>query len=177
MTTEALKSTQVTSLDAVPVTNGGVTAGAGSFAEAIINTATISPTTGMTTGSTYQLMRMASNLQLKSIILYLDASVTTFAGDLTLYYSTSTGDGTAVSKQGTLVTAHVFQTALDLHAITTPTEYLMGGNIKGASLNQPLWQMAALTSDPGGFFDLTLVTTSTTSGSPVLNCQVTAVQP
>lgn len=167
MTTEALKTTAITNMDATPGVRLSAGSGAGDLTFTVMSS--IVATTGMASGSTYRLARLPSNAMLQSLKLWLDASVTTFAGDITLYYSDLALD--FPNGDTGLVTAHVFQTALDLHAVTTPTEYLLGGNIKGASLNLPLWSMAALTKDAsGGMFDITMVLTSTTSGSPVLNC-------
>lgn len=164
MTTEALKVTAITNLDATPPVR---TTNYGQTAQLIF--ATITATTGKTAGSTYQMVRLPSNAILHSLRMWLDSGVTTFDGDITLYYSDTWADGTDANASGGAVAAHVFKTAVDLHAITTPTEYFLGGNLVGSKLGQPLWQQAGLTADPGGFFDIVLLTTSTTSGAPVLN--------
>jgi len=170
MTTEAVKSTALTNLDATPVVPN--LAGLGAFGRLVSVFGSCAVADAKTTGSTYQLVRMSSAARLVSIKLWLDSAVTTMAGDVTLYYSSSTVDGTDPTKQGTLVTAHIFKTALDLHAIVAPTEYYLGGTITGASLGKRLWELAGLSSDPGGKMDLTLVTTGTQSGAAVLNAVV-----
>jgi hypothetical protein len=167
MASENLKTTAITNLDATPpvrTTNYGqrLQAGYGS----------LTATTGTTTGSVYQMYRLPSNAILYSILMWLDATVTTFTGDVTLYYSDTWADGTDADAGTGLVAAHIFQTAYAFASETSPQELFLGGNVKGASLGQPLWQIAGLASDPGGFFDLVIVTTTTTSGAPVINCQV-----
>ncbi len=159
MTTEALKATAVTNLSATPpvrTTNYGM--------PTQVMYGSLTATTGKTAGSVYSLIRLPSKAVLHSLKLWLDSGVTTLDGDITLYY----GGG---PLDGTLVTAHVFATAIDLHAITSATEYLLGNNIKGTNLGKRLWEMAALASDPGGMFDIVVVSTSTNSGAPVINCQ------
>jgi hypothetical protein len=168
MATEALKVTSITNLDAMPPVR---TTHLGQDVQRFETT--ITATTAMSSGSTYKLLRLPSNAILHNLAVWLDATVTTFTGDITLYYSDTWADGTDANAGLGLVTAHVFQTAYAFGAQVTPAEVLLGGNIKGASLGEPLWQMAALTADPGGFFDVTIVTTTTTSGAPVINCQAT----
>lgn len=163
MATEALKSTAITNLDATPPVR---TTDLGMRVQHAF--ATVTGTTGVTSGSTYQLFRLPSNAKLESLELWLDAAVTTFAGDVTLYYSDNALDG-SVSKAGTgQVAAHVYSTALDLHATTAPKEVYRGGNITAAGLGKELWQDAGLSADPKVFFDVVIVTTSTTSGAPVV---------
>lgn len=174
MTTEALKTTAITNLDATPPVR---TTNYGARVESAFGT--VLATTGKTSGSTYQLMRLPSQAVLQSFSIWLDAAVTTFTGDITLYYSDTWADGTDGNAGAGLVTAHVFQTAVAMAALTTPTNMFMGGNIKGANVwtsaptpgtyGDPLWKLADLASDPGGFFDIVIVTTTTTSGAPQIN--------
>lgn len=166
MASENLKTTAITNLDATPPVR---TTNYGQRTQVLYGSLTV--TTGKTLGSVYQLVRVPSNAILHNLKLWLDGAVTTLDGDVTLYYSDIWSDGTDAKAGTGAVAAHVFQTALDLHAIVAATEYLLGGNIKGTNLGKPLWQMAGLTSDPGGMFDIVVLTTSTNSGAAVINCQ------
>lgn len=167
MATEALKTTQITNLDASPPVRATYYG-----QEVQVFYGSLTATTGMLTGSTYQMIRLPSHARLHSLKLWLDAGVTAFAGDVTLYYSDTWQDGTDANAGTGAVAAHVFQTALDLHAVTAATEYLLGGNVKGANLGKRLWEMAGLATDPGGFFDIVILLTGTTTGAPVVNAQV-----
>lgn len=172
MTTEALKSATITSLDATPPVRKSVGAGGAGDLEVISEVATA--TTGKTAGSTYQLVRLPSNCYLKHLFVWIDGSVTTFDGDVTLYYSTAAFDGTQVALSGTAVASHIFITAKDWHTAAAPLDLMAksnGGNLAASARMQPLWQAAGLSSDPGGFFDVTLVSTSTTSGAPIVSCE------
>ena len=176
MTIEALKTTAITNLDATPAVR---TTNYGARSEKAFGS--ILATTAYTVGSTYRLVRLPSNAVLQALSFWLDAAVTTFTGDVTLYYSDQSADGTDSSSG--LVTAHVIATAYAFAAVTTPTDVFLGGNIKGANVwtatptagtyGDPLWKLAALASDPGGFMDVTIVTTATTSGAPQINCAAT----
>ena len=166
MATEALKTTAITNMDASPPVR--TTHYGQKMATAY---GSLTATTAMTSGSTYQMVRIPSWAVLHSLLLWLDSGVTTFAGDVTLYYSDSSLDGSNANAGTGAVAAHVFQTALDLHAITTPTEYLLGGNVKGANLGKRLWEMAGISSDPKCYFDIVILTTSTNSGAPVVNAK------
>lgn len=167
MTTEALKTTSITNLDASPPVR---TTHFGQKTETF--EATITPTAGATHPSTYQMVRLPSYAVLHSLKLWLDSAATTFTADVTLYYSDTWADGSNSNSGTGAVAAHVFQTALDLHAIVAPTEYLLGGNIKGANLGKRLWEMAGLSTDPKCFFDIVLLTTADNSAATPVNIQV-----
>src|SRR5882672_114666 len=104
MATENLKSTQITALDANPVTNVQLDAGAGAGAYLIFKESSgITGTTAVTSGSTYQMVRVPSNARIKRIWACLDAAVTTFTADIGAYYSTSHIDGTKQSNVADVV--------------------------------------------------------------------------
>lgn len=168
MTTEALKSTQITNLDTVPPIANTPNTGGPCFLRT--TDGSVTATTGKTAGSTYQICRVLSSAILKHAYVTLDAGVTTFAGDMGFYYSDSTTDGTASANQGTKVNStsgsQLLGAAQDLHALSVPLDLIF--NMASANRDLPLWQACGLTKDPGGFFDFTMTTTSTTSGAPVL---------
>lgn len=167
MATEALKTTAITNMDASPpvrTTHYGQ--------KMAIAYGTLTTTTAMTSGSTYQLVRLPSWAVLHSIKLWLDATVTTLTGDVTAYYSDSVADGSDASANTGALAAHIFQTALALASVVSPTEYLLGGNVKGANIGKRVWEMAGLSSDPKCMVDIVLLTTATNSGAAVLNACV-----
>lgn len=166
MPAETIKSTQITNLDK---TNPPLRTSHGAmYVQKQIASVAVSGTA--TSPSTYQMCRIPSDAIITSIQGWLDAANTTFTADLTLYYSTAgVYDGTNFLNTGA-VAAHVFQTAKAMAAIVTATELFLGGNVTGAgNLGQPAWKVAGLTSDPGGYFDVTWVTTATNSGAAQLN--------
>lgn len=167
MATEALKTAAITNADASPpvrTTHYGQKLG--------VEYGSLTATTAKDNGSTYQMARLPSWATLHSLKIWLDAAATTFTGDVTLYYSDNALDGSNANANLGAVAAHVFQTALALAAVTSPTEYLLGGNVKGANLGKRLWEMAGLSSDPKCYFDIVILTTTTNSGGPVVNAQV-----
>lgn len=179
MAVEGLTATAVNNLNAVPPVRA--TAGVGGAGRFVRQFATLKPTTAEVSTSTYDFIRVPSSAILSSIRMWLDTAMTTFTGNLGLYYSSNWADGTDANAgvAGTSTTAMTgsistscFQAALALAAVTSPTEYLMGGAITSGLLGTPAWKMAGLTSDPGGFFDIVFGTTTTNSGSQPVNMVV-----
>lgn len=170
MATEALKSTAITNIDASPPVRA--TAGAGGMGILQSIHGVVAPTTAMTLGSTYRAVRVPSNCYLKHVLVDASGnSTSTFTGDITLYYSDEALDESGASAGNTgLVNSLSGTSSLFAHAEA------MGGYTNGvvtdvtnhndkayppSAKEQPLWQAAGLASDPGGFFDVTIVTTAT----------------
>lgn len=171
MATEALKSTPITNLDADPIVY--MTPGSGGAGVVRAKFASVTATTGVTSGSTYQMVRLKSKDIVLQIYAWLTASVTTFTCDLGAYYSTSTKDGTAVANQGDVIDADFWGSAIALASIVTMTEYTTEtATYTAAKRVQPLWQALGLSADPGGYIDIVLTNTATNSGAPVANMLV-----
>ena len=168
MGTSALKSTQITNLDATPVTPNtrGINAPGGvqlvdGYVTAVASDAA---------GSTYKMVRVPSNAVVKRLTL---ASEAQGAGkiNLSVYYSDSAVDGTQPSLQGIIVPTtgdQFFASDVDLTSAVTPTDVTNeSGNYTPDKRNKRLWDALGLTSDPGGFFDIVAVvhTTAITTGT------------
>jgi hypothetical protein len=168
MTSEVVASANITNLNSVPPVASTPSQGGPVALQAVDGNVTA--TTGKTSGSVYQLLRLPSNALLKEAKLKLDGGVTTFAGDIGFYYSNSTTDGTTVAHQGTGVNgttgSQLFGAAVDLHAQTTMLDLMAA--IPAADFDLPLWKVCGLTSDPHTPFDLCITNTSTNSGAPVV---------
>lgn len=171
MPTEALKSTPITNADASPpvFSNPGM----GARARVMEADGWLTATTAMDTGSTYRLARVPSNAIVKHVLAHLDAAVVTFTGDIGLYYAQAL-DGTA----GAVIDADFFASAVALAAIVTPTDYTReSGVYTGVKSQKELWDAAGLTSDPGGYFDVVITLTATSSGGAVPFLEVEYVMP
>lgn len=175
MTTEALKSTPITNLDASPPVR--TTTGFGAAGVLIHVDGTLTVTTGKTLGSTYAMVRLPSTARVKRVEACLDAAVTTFDADIGVYYPTG-GPVPSGTANGTVILAALFASAVDLHAIIVPTGYLdESTTYTAAKRQQPLWQAAGLTSDPGCMLDIVLTSTSTNSGAAIPYLAVEYVNP
>lgn len=173
MPSEALKTTVITNLDATPPTRATVGTGAAGMLRSVDGTLTV--TTGKTSGSVYRMVRVPSNAKVKHVYACVDAAVTTLDVDIGLYYSTD--PTTQRALQGLVIDADHFASAVDLHAIIVPTDYVFEATTNVAAKRmQPLWQAAGLSVDPGGFFDVVFVSTSTNSGAAVLAMEVQYVE-
>jgi hypothetical protein len=177
--TSALKSASITTRDgatANPPANTQVTDGAGApgYLKSISDyVATVS---GDTTTSTYKFVRVPSDAIIKKVLFSAQA----MSGgkiDLSVYYSDSTQDGTAPANQGLIVPstgAAFFSGDIDCSSAVAQTDKTFANAASAGAYNQtlvnlPLWDALGLTSNPGGFFDIVGVCTTTaiTTGAPM----------
>ena len=168
MTTEALKSTAITNSDANPVVlNTAGEGGAGSL-QSVSGYVTVSASMAAT--STYRLVRLPVTARLKHLFFESEAQG---AGkfNLSLYYSDSATDGTAVANQGLIVPTtgdQLFASDIDCaSAVKSLDEINESGNYTLAMRNKELWDAAGLATNPGGYFDIVAVvhTTDVTTGT------------
>ena len=168
MTTEALKATAITNLDASPIVTNTAGHGAPSSIKEVDGYVTVSAS--MAAGSTYRLVRLPSKAILKHLFFESEAQG---AGkfNLSLYYSDSTTDGTAAANQGVIVPTtgdQLFASDIDCaSAVVSADKINESGNFGWDKRQKQLWDAAGLTTDPGGFFDIVAVvhTTDVTTGT------------
>lgn len=168
MTTEALKSTAITNLDASPIVANTAGYGAPGVVHQVDGYVTVSAS--MAAGSTYRLVRLPTKAIVKHLFFESEAQG---AGkfNLSAYYSDSTTDGTSTTNQGVIVptTGDQFW-ASDIDcasAVKSLDEINESGNYTWAKRQKQLWDALGLTSDPGGFIDVVAVvhTTDVTTGT------------
>ena len=155
MAVDHVKSTPVTNLDATPVVIN--TAGEGGPAPLkSISSGSVLGVASSSIDATYQFVRVPSNAKLKNVF-FRSAAQAAGTMDIGVYYATDGLGGrptsllVAAAISRTLIAAAVALTSasgqVDLLATATSTFTV-------AMQNQPLWQAAGLTSDPGGNFDI-----------------------
>lgn len=167
MTTEALKSTSITNLDATPVVPNTAGKGGPGYIKAVTGYVTVSAS--MAAGSTYRLVRVPSTAVIKHIQFESQAQG---AGkfQLGVYYSDSTTDGTPQTvTPSTAISVKLFADDIDCASAVLPGDktFYTGGGYTPDKRVQPLWQAAGLSADPGGFLDIvaTVHTTDVTTGT------------
>ena len=168
--TSHLKSTALTNLDATPVVVSTMGEGAPGFMKTV--DAAIATISADAAGSTYQFVRVPSTAKIKSVT-FESAAMSGGKISLSVYYSDSTVDGTAVANQGLIVTATpggvgFFAVDIDCSSAVAITNETNQAGVYTANLRQePLWQALGLASDPGGYFDIVGVchTTAVTTGA------------
>jgi len=177
-----LKSAAITSLDAnPPVRQTAGSEGGLSVLYDIVGQA--GPTTdAATTGGILRMVRVPSNAIIRAIYVAQTAATTTASFDCGLYFSDSTLDGTIVSNQGLVSDADCFATAVDTHLLNVAWSDITfeAGTYKASDAVKPIWQLSslvdggsvAMTTDPGGFFDIVLVNKATISGAATLLLRV-----
>jgi hypothetical protein len=163
-----LKSPVINQLDTVPTIFETTGSGGPGFVRAINSYLTTD--SGDSSTSTYKFVRLPTTAVVKHVLIE-GAAETAGTYNAGVYYSDApvngVFDGTPPSVAGTVVNATLFASAYSLAAATAePTDIVnQAGNYPATNRNQPLWQAAGLASDPGGFFDLTLVdVTGVTTG-------------
>lgn len=157
-----LKSASITNDDAVPSVLNTAGQGAAAPMQTIDDYKTVPAALSIT--SRIRLVRLPTACKVKSVVFESEAQG---AGkfDLGLYYA----------PDGAVVDADFFASAIDTASLVLPTEVV--NESAQYSLNErvlPLWQAAGLSSDPGGFFDVTatVVTTDVTTGTGRLGVRV-----
>ena len=176
-----LLSPSITSLNASPRVRSTAGSGGAGVLRTINDTAA-AMTTGGTSGGILRMCRIPSNCYVKEVFWFAATTVTTVDCDVGLYYS-NTADGTTaanVAAADTAIDADFFASAVDMKTTSTlgwtPCTFEATA-YTGAKTNQPIWQAAGLTEDPGGFLDVCFTNTSTTDGAPVLSCRVDYTMP
>lgn len=149
MGTSLLASTAVSGLDATP--RVAPTAGEGGHGYLQEVDGYVTSVAADDTNSTYRIVRVPSTAKVKGI--WLDSVDVGASGaiDIGVAYATNhrTGAGAVISQQ-------LFASAVDVNtaALVRVDVTNESGNYTIDKRNQPLWQAAGLTSDPGGHFDI-----------------------
>jgi len=182
MAGEQIKSTAITNLDAAPPVRATAGGPGGQYSPVMVD-ARVAVATAMDNTSTYKFFRIPSTALVKKLEIWVDVANTTLAFDVGVVYSDQPLDEVGISsgKTGTPMTDNdLFAAAYDAHAIVTPTEItFQSAEFTGADSDKPIWSVtdSTLTTDPGGFFDITAFSTSTSSGAAVVNMRLTYAMP
>lgn len=176
-----LLSPAITSLNATPAVRKSAGFGAPGTLITVVGTSA-ALTTAFTAGGIIRLVRVPSNAMIQEVSWGVAAATTTFDADVGVYYSNAY-DGTTptnVAAADTAIDADFFASAVDMHSVSTTgwTHCTFeGAHFLPAMCIRTLWDAVGLTSDPGGFLDICLTNTSTTSGAPVPSLRVDYIMP
>lgn len=171
--TEALKSASITNLDASPIVANSSGVGAAIITRKTADKVTVTAAGIQASGSTYKMVRVPTNIQLKHVNFFADSALDTGGAsaaltfDVGVFYSDSTTDGTPAANQGTAVSDNCIADAYVIKGITSAYA-VEAGKWTSANRQLPLWQAAGLSSDPGGNFDIVVtVETGANTGAAV----------
>lgn len=173
MATDTLKTPSITNLDSPSPIQAGM--GGGGYMITVNDH--IASTSAATAGSTYRMCRIPTNAKVKRVLLSAASSGTVGAYDVDIAHSDSTTDGTPAALQGNIVGIpstdnKLFGAALSATTALKNSDITFSGTFTTAHQNLELWNVlvglgtTAFSSDPGGFFDILLKTTTagTTGG-------------
>lgn len=174
MAVENIKSTPVTNLDSSPVVYNTQGEGAKFDLEHIDSFATAAAAASI--NSTYRFVRVPTTIKVKELIFESEAQGAG-AIDIGVYYSSSTNDSPgALALAGVVVPGQqaLFASAVAITAAVTPTNVVNeSGSYTLDKRSLPLWQVAGLAADPGGFFDIVgTLTTAVTTGTGRMGVRV-----
>ena len=164
MPQENLTSSVIANLNATPVTRMAM--GEGGTGDLVVRTASLQPTNGLLSTSTYRFTRLRNDEILGHIYVKADTTSATLTGNWGFYYSNSTTDGTQPQNQGNVINSTFVVSNLVMTSMTTFTDLTQ--YITAANLQKPLWSALGLTATTGGYFDLVMVNTTTNVTTSVL---------
>jgi|SRR6185312_15739576 len=167
------KSTQISNADATPlVRSDGFLAG-GELSSAIGSCTTGSSADAV--GSTYRLCRIPSKARVHAIAFQNTALAGSAAVNVGVYWPTvvPAGSGLTPSNAGSAISASLFASALSVVAAAAPTDITnQSGNNTIAKQEQPLWQAAGLSSDPGIDLDIVAAVSTVFAATGTLGARV-----
>lgn len=143
------KSATITNRDAVPavINDGRLERGALRSSHGYVTAVN-----GDSIGSKYVLASVPSSAMVRQVLLSNDA-ITTCAADIGVYRNTKDG--------GAVVSAALFGSAVSLASAQSNVDVTNESTNYGVDKQeQPLWQAAGLTSDPGGTLDIVATLTA-----------------
>jgi hypothetical protein len=136
-----------------------VWAGQGAFAPLLHADGWATVIASSSTSSIYRLIRVPTAAKVKSLRIEAEANGASTAWNIGLHYSDNPNDGTPQALLGTVIDADFFDTALANTNAVQSTE-LIATDSPGYTINErdmPLWKAAGIATDPGGFFDITMM--------------------
>lgn len=162
MATETLYSTAATNARAVPrVPNS-------SFTESgILRTSrgSVTVTSGMTSGSIYHLVSVPADARIVSVKFNNPAGSASSAFDVGVYRTP--GDG------GAVVDADLFASALACTSANVDLDITGESTVNtNAKREQPLWQAAGLSTNPGGLLSIAATNTATNAATFSIGIEV-----
>jgi hypothetical protein len=162
--TSAVLSNIITGLDATPIIRPGV-GQVSSLLQRYL--ATITPAATQAASVLSRLVRVPSNAIIERVAVAFDAvSTTTFTGNIGLWYSDNSNDGTSLLNAGNLtaISSTFFASAVAMGALVVPTDETFAasavnatdGNYLPSQSFLPIWQAVAnslaLQTTPTGAF-------------------------
>jgi hypothetical protein len=158
------KSTEVTNADATPPVRTHVKTSHGRLHEKV---ATLEIAAADSNDHEYRMCRMHSSWRISEITRFNDAITSGTDFNVGLFDIAENG--------GAVVNENLFADAISLASgsVTGVSEmYESGGGIGVEDIEQALWEMLGLSSDPGKWYDLTYKGVAVGSGSGTLSVRV-----
>jgi hypothetical protein len=184
MASESLKSIPIVNADAQPIIENALGSGAPGYLRAV--NGHVAATTGVTSPSTYRLVRIPRDAKVKRIFLTNAALGGATAADISVAFSDSTTDGTSnsfvnlanpVIQTSGPIDNKLFGSAVSLVNAQKNQDQTFSNLYTTDLMNLPLWLALVnlgctqFSTDPFGFFDLVLKTTTTVTAGGDLSLE------
>jgi hypothetical protein len=182
MATEALKTTPIAAMDALPPVFPTIGEGGAGHLKSI--NAHVVATAGVTSGSTYRMVRIPTNAKIKRVFLTNAAQGATGNVDIDVAFSDSPGENQQFQQfaggfvQISAADNKLFGSAVAITAAQKNQDQTFAGTFTTDHQNLPLWQVLVnlgttqFSTDPGGNFDILLKTTSTLANGGDISIEV-----
>ena len=152
MATEALKSDVITNVVASTQTlNNPYKDGKGKVAKGFVTALAASDV-----GSTYRMVRLPSNAIINRVTFRTDGGS---AGGATGVVDIGTHTASNTTTIGAVLDANLWGN-YNIATPSTGTDVTVAGAVTLATCNQPLWQQSGLSTDPGGYIEVVLTSTT-----------------
>ncbi len=151
------KSTYITNADATPVALTNPYISNGLLHEVV---GTVETLAADDAASVYRLCRVPSNARLSSILLASDAITGASASDVGVYRTAADG--------GAVVDADAFANDVDISNATAFTEVILQKTATDiVKVEKQVWEVAGMTSDPGGHLDICVTVNDVTAAGTI----------
>lgn len=171
------KSTSITNRDATPQVQNTAGKGASYEDRKLDDYVSIAATDSST--SKYLMVRIPSTAVVKAVTLENTAAGGSCAADCGLFYADDARDIAPGKTAGAAVDADFFATAVSLVSASSGKVDITNesGTYTLDKRDQPIWQAAGLSSDPGGKFDVVLTLTADAASAAKARVAVSYVAP
>jgi hypothetical protein len=182
MAIETLKTTPIAAMDAQPPLFPTIGEGAAGHLKSV--NAHVVASAGVTLGSTYRMVRVPTNAKIKRVFLTNAAQGATGNVDIDVAFSDSPGESQQFQQfaggiiQTPAVDNKLFGSAVAITAAQKNQDQTFANTFTTDHQNLPLWQVLVqlgttqFSTDPGGYFDIVLKTTSTLANGGDLSIEV-----
>jgi len=176
MAVVTVKSASITNVDASPRVSTQAGLGGGGRMKKYVDTVALA--NGDSIASKYLAVRVPSNARVTRVRID-NTAITTCASDIGVYYADIAQDCAVGITPGTVISVAFFGSAVSLATLSAAGAVdvtFESGTYTLALRGKALWEALALTSDPGGKFDIVFTLTAAAASAGTVYVEVETVE-